>query len=223
MKSLVLFVMGVLLIMVPLVADPLPPYSPGDQSLIFLPTAYTMPKGSFSLTDYEIFFVQFAAAPTNYTHISVFSVVPFFKSASDTFSAGIKQSYLKSKYVHAAIWFSYTPKVPVFTLGNVVSIGKPDQSLHLGFANAFSRDDELESPIVFAGIRKDLSRKVAILSEFGTTFEELGEKKVTGVISFAFRLKGEDISWEIGGVRPTGENMGDELLFIPVLKATFEF
>jgi hypothetical protein len=222
--KLLLVLLGLMLVMLPLIADPVAPYMPGDQSLIFLPTAYTMPKGSFSLTNYELFFVQLTGAPTNSTHISVFSVVPFFNGATDTFSVGVKQNYLKTRYVQAAAWFSYTPTTPVFTLGNVVSIGKPQQSLHLGFANAFSKDEQLDSPIAFAGIRKDLSNKVAFITEFGTTFEEIGDNnKIVGVLSFGFRFKGDDIAWELGGVRPTGVDMGGVINFFPVVKATFEF
>lgn len=222
--KLFLILLGLMCVMMPLVADPIAPYMPGDQSLIFMPTAYTMPKGSLSLTNYELFFVQFAGAPTNYTHISVFSLVPFFNGATDSFSVGVKQSYLKTKYVQAAAWFSYTPRFPVYTLGNVVSIGKPEESLHLGFANGFSRDDQMDSPIAFVGIRKDLSRKVAFMSEFGTTFEEIGDKnKIVGAISFGFRFKGEDIAWELGGIRPTGVEWGGAINFFPIVKATFEF
>lgn len=196
-------------------------YTPGDQSLMLLPTAYTMPKGTSSFTDYEIIVIQYAYAPTNSTHISGMTLMPFFKGFEQSITLGVKQRYLKKGIVQSAAFASYTPKSQVLTLGNVISLGKPSQSFHLGAVYAWDKEEGMDSPIIFAGVRKDLGRKVAFMMEYGTILDEMRED-LSGVISFGFRFKGESIAWDLGGIRPTGFSDG-VLYFFPVIKATFEF
>ncbi len=196
-------------------------YMPGDQSLMLLPTAYTMPRGSSSLTNYEVLVLQYAYAPTNSTHISGMSVMPFFEGFEKSITLGAKQRYLKKGYVQSAVFISLTPDSQVFSAGNVLSIGRPAQSLHLGALYAWNNEEGMDSPVIFAGVRKDLGRKVAIMFEYGTVIDELSDD-LDAIVSFGFRFKGNNIAWDLGGIRPTGVST-DDLYFFPVIKATFEF
>jgi hypothetical protein len=196
-------------------------YTPGDQSLLLLPTAYTMPKGKSSFTDYEILIIQYAYAPTNSTHISALSILPFFKEYEKSITLGVKQRYLKMGVIQSADFGSYTPDSQVLTLGNVFSIGKPSQSLHLGAFYAWNEKEGRDYPVIIAGARKYLNRKTAFMIEYGTILDELKED-FTGLYSFGFRFIKYSIAWDIGGIRNTADTIGS-LFFIPIIKATFEF
>jgi len=197
-------------------------YEPGDQSLIFLPTAYTMPKKTYSFTNYELVFAQLAYAPTDNSHVSAFSMIPFFKEAIKSFSLGAKVKYYSNAKVSSALWTSYTPDARLFTLGNVVSFGKPSQSLHIGAAYVYSENNDNPSGVVFWGLRHDLSRKVSFLFEYANLLEKM-EDDFNGLISFGLRVRSGSVAWEFGGMRPLVSDIGDDFFFFPVLKATVEF
>ncbi|MDZ4120862.1 MAG: hypothetical protein U1C33_00480 [Candidatus Cloacimonadaceae bacterium] len=195
--------------------------NPGDQSIMLLPTAYTMPKGSFSITDYELFVVQFTAAPTPSTHVSIVSLIPFFKDALKTFTVGVKQRYYTRDRISSAAWLSYTPDSKSMSIGNILSLGKPSESLHLGILYVRNEEDGLDSPVIFAGVRKDLSKRIALLGEVVTSIDQLSDD-VDGFFGGGIRFIGDTISWELGGFRGINDDLGD-IYFIPLLKATVEF
>ncbi|MDD2331512.1 MAG: hypothetical protein PHI68_02535 [Candidatus Cloacimonetes bacterium] len=195
--------------------------NPGDQTTILLPTAYTMPKGKFSLTNYQVFFIQLTYAATNSTHLSIGSIVPFFEEFSRTLSFGFKQRYLSKGQFNSAVFAFVNPDSEILALGNMLSVGAPTACISLGVGFAKDGREDFESPAFTLSARKNLSKKVAFMMEVGTTLEEM-EDNADGMLTFGFRFIGDSISWELGGVRPLGKDM-DYIYFIPILKATFEF
>ena len=180
-----------------------------------------MPRGSFAITDYELLVVQFTTAPSPSTHISAMGFIPFFKDAIKSFTVGVKQRYYTRDKLSSAGWVSWTPDSKSITVGNVVSIGKPSESLHLGIVYARNELDDLESPVIFAGVRKDLSKRIALLGEVITSTDQLSDD-LDGFYGVGIRFIGDTVSWEIGGFRGINDDLGD-IYFIPLLKATVEF
>ena len=81
--------------------------------------------------------------------------------------------------------------------------------------------ESLDDVLFFLGGRKNVSKKVALMAEFGSPIGSTNGD-IEGLISFGVRFISSSISWDLGGVRAVGADMGD-FIFIPVLKATFEF
>ena len=106
-------------------------------------------------------------------------------------------------------------------VGNVVSIGQPSQSLHLGMAYEWQKAENFDAPLFFVGGRKNLSSKVAMMAEYGSPIGS-NDGTVKSLASFGIRFSSDTMSWDLGGVRPEGVDMGN-MNFFPVLKATFEF
>jgi hypothetical protein len=200
-------------------------YQVGDHELLLMPTGYTMQARQSYLTNYELFFLNYSYAPTNSTHISAFSLFPITKDFLETFTFGVKQQFLNSESVKAALWGTYTPKISGLTFGTVFSIGSGPDGLHLAIsaANSLDREDSNSDKwewIYMAGYRLDISQKISLIAEY-TNFSAAVEEDFNGLISFGVRFRGESITWDLAGIRPL-EGTGDFFLF-PLLKATFLF
>ena len=210
-------------------AEPRPgAYQVGDHELLLMPTGYTMQVKQSYLTNYELFFLNYSYAPTNSTHISVFTLFPIAKEFIETLTFGVKQQYINSESVKAALWGTYTPKVTGLTVGTVLSFGSGPDGLHVGISAANSLDPENDSDsdsdkwelIYMAGYRFDTSRKISLILEY-TNFSSAVDQDFNGLLSFGIRFRGQSITWDLAGIRPL-ESTGDFFLF-PLLKATFLF
>ncbi|MFA7017160.1 MAG: hypothetical protein WC190_07810, partial [Candidatus Cloacimonadaceae bacterium] len=107
-----------------------------DQSLMNWPTAYTMPKGSSSLTSFELIVLQYAYAFPDRFHLSIGTAFPIAKDLIKTFTLGTKVNYLRYNVLEAAVMMSYTPHYKIAMVGNIVSVGNPRASVHLLLAHA---------------------------------------------------------------------------------------
>ena len=221
MQKKYLIAMTLLALVLALTAQATPGYRPGDQSLMFVPTAYTMPPGSHAITNYEVIVIQYAYSfPTN-THVSIMSAMPVWSDFVKTITLGVKQRYFVKGIVQSSAFASFNPDIPGFMVGNVVSLGQPSQSLHLGLMYGWAEGEGVSDPLFFLGGRKNVSEKIALMAEFGRPIGSTNGD-IEGLISFGVRFISSSISWDLGGVRAVGVDMGD-LYFFPVLKATFEF
>jgi hypothetical protein len=198
-----------------------PQYMAADQSLLLMPTAYTMPVGSSSLTDYEIAFLQYTYAATPATHLSAAMVFPIHEEVFKTFTLGVKQNYLKYNKVQSAVWLNFNPDTRIGTFGNVISYGNPKASAHL--AALWVTDlTEVQSDFgVMMGGIVNLSERTALLSEIISTSRTL-DQDGNGVILFGIRFKGKGASWDVAGIRLLKDHPS-EIIMLPYLKATFVF
>lgn len=197
-------------------------YTPGDHELLLMPTASTMEKGSYYFSDYELFFLNFTFAPGPNTHLGAFTLFPVTTDFLETFSVGFKHRFINTTDFSSAVWGSYTPKSSTFVLGNVLSINTDRPGFHLGLAAANQLDGDSHTEVlIMAGTDIELSEKFILLLEY-TNLSSFIENDVNGLISFGVRFRGNDIAWELGGLRPL-EDTGDEFLFFPLLKATILF
>ena len=194
-------------------------YHVGDHELFLMPTSYTMPKGTFYFSDYELVFLNFTAAPFNRTHVGVFTLFPITSDFLNTLTFGIKQNYYQSHYFGSAVFGSFTPDYPSFTLGNVFSIGTPKTSLHLALSliDDFTGDTKAQT-LIMVGARYHV-----IILEY-TNLKSWSDNDFDGIITFGFRFGGKKISWDLGGFRPINEAINHSgLIMLPFLKATVHF
>jgi hypothetical protein len=197
------------------------PFHPADQSLLAMPTAYTMPKGMQAITDYEVLLLQYSAAITNTTHISFMTPFPITSELLEYFSIGIKQNFLKTRNLESAFWATASPKLKGYSIGNVISFKKDNHSLHLAAMRSFgTKKSDLENmTILMAGTNLGMSLRSSFIIEY-LLYKD--KKDTEAVIVLGIRLKGEKISWDLGGFRPTDSEFSD-LILLPFLKATFMF
>ncbi|MBP7310343.1 MAG: hypothetical protein KA984_03540 [Candidatus Cloacimonetes bacterium] len=204
-----------------------------DQSLMTMPTAYTMPKGSNSLTSYEVLLLQYAYAISDRSHFSIGMVFPISTDMLRTTTLGTKINYLKYKKTQAAVSLSYIPDAQVAALGNVISIGSTRGSVHLMINRGQSLDGGGGGFIFGLGGIKTFSTRVSGMLEFynfsdilDIDYSDDEEDDLTdmneSVLLFGIRFKGEKMSWDLGGIRPLVVDDGD-LLAIPFVKGTFIF
>lgn len=205
-----------------------------DQSLMTLPTAYTMPKGSSSLTFYEVLLLQYAYALSDRSHISIAMVFPFTDEMFRTITLGTKINYLQYKKTQAAVTLSYIPDARVAALGNVLSIANTKGSIHLMINRGESLDGGGGGFIFGLGGIMSLSKRVSGILEYYNFSDILDidysedddDDELTdlneSVLLLGIRFKGEKVSWDLGGIRPLVVD-GEDLLAIPFLKGTFIF
>ena len=198
-------------------------YRVGDHELIFMPTAYTMDKGSAYFSDYELFFLNYTYAPTSTTHVGLFTLFPITSDFLETATVGVKQNLVRVTGVADAAWATFTPKGSILTIGDVVSIGKPSHGVHVAVSaiTDLNSDNTDWYAVYMAGYRYDFSRKASLLLEYMNAQVLMDEGDFNGLISIGIRFHSESIAWEIGGFRPL-EETGDFFLF-PIVKGTFLF
>jgi hypothetical protein len=194
-----------------------------DQSLLFMPTAYTMPKGTSALTDYEVIILQYSYAATDHLHLSAVSAFPVTTEALRTLTIGVKQNYFRQGKMQSAVWFSFTPdsSIRAISFGDVVSYGTTRQSFHGAIGFGSNLHDKISSALLMLGGTTSMSKRVNFIAEITTTTDALQED-FTGLLSLGIRFKGKETSWDLGGFRPLSGDSG-ELLLLPYLKATFIF
>ncbi len=195
-------------------------FKAADQSLMFMPTAYTMPRGSSSFTDYELFIVQYSYALTGRTHISAAMVFPMHAELIKTFTMGVKQNYYKEGPFQSALFVSYNPEAQGGMFGNVVSLGNTKASLHAAAAWVTDLTEIQKDYAVMVGGIIGMSNRVSFMTEILSTSQVIDEEG-NGIICFGFRFKGDKTSWDLGGGRLLKDN--SEFLFFPILKATILF
>jgi hypothetical protein len=201
------------------------PYYAADQSLLFMPTAYTMPQGTSALTDYEVVILQYSYAISNRAHLSAMSAFPVSKELLRSFTIGTKVNYLKSGMLQAAVWGSFTPDhaFRLVTFGNVFSYGTPKTSGHAAVGFGSNMTDKLSSAALMAGATTRLSKSLNFLGEITTSSEALKkDESFNGLLTVGIRFKGTKISWDLGGFRPLAGD-DDGIFLLPYLKATFIF
>ncbi len=207
-----------------------PQFLAADQTLMIMPTAYTMPKGTSAFTNFELFLLQYTYAYMDRVHLSAAMVFPVFKDAIKTFTVGSKISYYREDKLQTALWVSYIPDPKIFSLGHVFSYGIPKISGHLttGLVTKAQDGDAIlsygtEDLFYHAGfgVINSLSPRTSLITELHLG-RYTGDDGVDSLILCGLRFKGKNISWDLGGFRPINEDMG-ELIALPFVKATILF
>lgn len=196
-------------------------FSSADQSLLILPTAYTMPKNSHTFTNYEIFIIQYAYSPTNTTHLSLAMPFPIFVEAFEYSALGIKQNYLKYQRFQAAATLTWFPKADGLGLMNIVSYGTPKASAHAHVGIVMSYDEIADGAFLALGGLVNVSKRIALISELMTVTDAMDEEGGQ-LLTVGIRFKGDKLSWDLGGFRPFTGDTGGFIMF-PLVKMTVLF
>ncbi len=230
MKKVLLIVSLMLLLSAYIYAEEEAPFLAADQTLMIMPTAYTMPQNTHAFTNFELFLLQYTYAWMDRVHLSAAMVFPVVEDAVKTFTLGAKVNYLRVDKLQSAAWLSYNPHTRVISLGNVVSYGTPTLSGHFSagiISEANDKDGlfdyEVEDDFVHAGIglMNSLSQRVSLITELHL-LRNLDYPETEGLLLCGLRFKGKTLSWDLGGFRPVSQDMGS-LIALPFVKATILF
>lgn len=195
-------------------------YHPGDNELLLMPTAYTMPQGNSYFSDYELMLLNYSYAVTSSTHLSAFSIFPVTTQFYESFTVGVKQKLFTYKTLQSALYGTFTPKGAIFSIGDVISIGEVNHSFHGSFAYVKLIEDSKPFWVFMLGFRIDPSEKSSIMLEYENVSTDY-ESGSAGMITIGFRIRSTNMSWEIAGMRPL--EYSSDLLFIPLLKVGYYF
>ncbi len=215
-----IFCSSLLFIFIPLISYS-QTYLPGDNELIMMPTAYTMPAGNSYFSDYEVFFLNYSYAITSSTHLSIFSLFPITTAFYETLTFGIKQNFTFSKTFKTALYGGFIPETSSYAIGDVVSFGLPSKSFHASIAYVKYTENSKADLIYMFGFRFDPSEITSLIIEYENTNTLLSESTFNGLITFGIKLRSSTMSWELGAIRPLSDT-GD-LIFFPMLKAGYYF
>ena len=192
----------------------------GNQSLMIMPTAYTMPRGSSYFTDSELFIIQYTYALTNTTHISGGMIFPLSTELYQSFSVGVKQNYLQSGPLQSALWFGYNPSFHGALLGNVISLGDNNASLHAATAWGTDFKEITHDYVVMVGGMISLSPSLSAILEGLSTSETINDNG-DGLITAGLRFNGSNINCDVGGARFLSNKSVSA--WLPIVKVNFQF
>ncbi len=216
-----LIVLGILCF----VAAPVRAQQAASNGLFLVPTAYTQPKGTHSLSSYVLLLWQYSYSLTNTTHISALTYFPVTADlVTQSFTIGIKQQVYRSGNLAVALTGTYQVANELYGVTAVSSIGSEDKSVHVGVGLGGDLIDESAGTLLTFGGRYRTSPKLSWMGEFMTTTSAIGEDEFRGLLTLGIRYHvTESFVADLGGMRPiTSIDMGD-FLALPVLKVTFEF
>ncbi len=201
-------------------------YKVGDNELLAMPTAYTMPAGNAYFTDYELILLNYSYAISDRTHLGIFTLFPFTTDFIETFSIGVKQNYYQDEAFALAATLTFTPKNSFLTLGNVLSykFNKASFHLNINYLKSYSSlEDFVENDkfLVGIGTKINTSERTAFLIEYYSSSEILSFEETSGLINLGMRISSEYFSTDIGFFRPI--QMEDDLIGFPFLKFSYYF
>lgn len=198
-------------------------YMSGDHELFIMPTASTMPEGSVYLTDYELILLNLTFAPTNSTHIGLFTIFPMYTEFYKTLTFGAKQRYYTSENFSSAVFASYTFQNSLYSFGNVISFGNYKINGHVAFTFV-GAEKSVQSfkPVIMVGTKLKVSKAASIIAEY-TSFATFNDEDFNGLLTIGVRIGGEHFSGELAGIRPLTSEQLIDFLFFPFLKVTYIF
>ncbi|MBN2856793.1 MAG: hypothetical protein JXN63_00175, partial [Candidatus Delongbacteria bacterium] len=184
---------------------------PNHNSLLFMPSAETNPKGTKYVSSYELLYMNLGFAPVENLHVSVgfiFPVVPEMLT-NGPLSLGLKYRTLSDPYkMNMSIMGSYTvipseSDIGLITFGSAFNYYvNPSTTLNLYMGSlTTTMTSGAESAFSFGlGFTKRTSESSKIIIEYmnGGLFDEFESK---GVILYGLRFFGERISADLAGVQ----------------------
>jgi len=192
-----------------------------DQSLMLMPTAYTMPKGSSTFTDYEVFIVQYAYGLTGRTHLSIAMPFPIVAEAFEYSALGIKQNYLRYGKLQMAAGLTWLPKAEGGGISNIISYGTQKSSVHGMVSFAFDYNEVASGALLALGGIVNVSKRVDLMAEI-FTLSQIADEEYGQLLTLGVRIKGDRMSWDLGGFRPLTGDSGGFILF-PLIKLSVLF
>jgi hypothetical protein len=209
---------------------------PNHNSLLFMPSAETNPKGTKYISSYELFYINLGYAPVENLHVSagfIFPVVPEMLTNGPV-SLGIKYRTFGEPYkMNMSVMASYTTVLSESDIG-LVTFGSafnyypnPRTTLNLYMGTlTTTMTSGAESAFSFGlGFTRRTSESSKIIIEYmnGGLFDEF---ESGGVILYGLRFFGERISADLAGVQfvdliTDGES--DSWIILPLVSLTYHW
>ena len=196
-------------------------YKVGDHELIFMPTAYTMPANNSYFTDYEVILLNYTYAITPRTHLGLMTLFPYRDDFYETISLGVKQNYYREGIFQSAAYITWSVENGLLMIGNVFSIGNPENSFHISLAYLTETDTKINSLLYMVGYRVDPSESTSLIFEYSNGQEVKEGLEGKGLLSAVLRVRSNNLSWDIGATKNLEKD--DDWFLYPLLKATYYF
>ncbi len=189
-------------------------YNFGDNELMLLVTADTLPKGSITLSNYELSLFNVTIGISKNTQIGVSGILPMFGERGGAYLC-VKQRIINTRKLKIAAWGS--GNASGFLAGGVASYGTEKTNVHMGVAVFSTFSDNLRNFFLTAGIRQKLSKNIFLIGEYYSKFKFKDLDK--GVVLGGCRIRTKWILFDIGGFY--GMKFDHDVLFWPYLKVSF--
>jgi len=198
-------------------------YRHGDSGLLFIPTAYTLPKGMFQASTWAFVIYTLGHGVSDELQVNFSTMLPIKREALEGITGSAKYRLYQQDKLNIASWVTLTPFLKIATTGFVGSLDLNRVRVHGGIGLGF---DFNETEIVDAwmfGWDFQMGPKRLLFSEFGftakTSFEENRIPWTLGV-----RFYPGDFAWELAWVGIMDSKNDDaQASWFPMLKATMAF
>lgn len=204
---------------------------PSNQSLVFMPTAFTPPRGTICLRHLEVLFLNLNYSTSDWTSIGVGAMIP----VTDEFNLpnlSVKQQILKSRDQGFALALAGNIALPIGSnvkngkmlwTGNLVLSSQliPFAGLH-GMVGLIDVGEKSQSPSMTfgAGSHIRLASHVILLAEY-LGAPTLGNQPVKNLIDAGIRWHGKHLAADICVMKPIGPEA--EWPAFPILNFTYRF
>ena len=195
-------------------------------------TAETQPKGSFTVSNYELVLLQAGYAPTDWLQFSVTTLPPYFKGMPGFGDVAAKANFVRTRRFRAAAIVG----TDIAGAGGMIAGGG-----HGGLVGQVCIPEScrgrvsLNTELVWTTETDDLgfhaglpvqipvSKAVSVLLEpmvIGATTSPTRE--TLGALGYGVRVGGPKFAADLGMIKPIGSEMGEVfLLGLPVVSVTF--
>jgi hypothetical protein len=206
---------------------------PNHNSLLFMPSAETNPKGTKYISSYELFYINTGYAPVENLHISLgflFPIVPEMITEGPV-SIGVKYRTVTEPYkFNMSVMGSYTTvfqhsDIGLITYGTAYNYyfdSKTTANLYFGGLTT-TKTAGMESIFSFGlGLTFRTSESSKFLVEYlnGGMFDEI---VTDGIILFGLRFFGERISADLAGIKFLDISGSEPWFLIPLVSLTYHW
>ncbi|HEX2982897.1 MAG TPA: hypothetical protein VHO28_05065 [Ignavibacteriales bacterium] len=197
----------------------------GEQGLIIMPGARTLPQGVFAVDVFGIVSYNFLYAVTPSTQIGLFSLIPVVPDFEYTVTLNVKQNVYESCYFSAAAYGNINFKAGFYMAGGILTFGPVDYNFNAGYLHAVLYRNGLHDGILLLGAKTKILKSfyfIAEYSNFKSSIMDL-DKGFKGLGTAGFRFYAGTGCFEIGASVPLIE-IGDETpLVMPIAKGMLYF
>ncbi len=206
---------------------------PNHCSLLFMPSAETNPKGTWYISDYELFYMNVGYSPTDNLHVStgfLFPIIPEMITEGPL-SFGFKYRTFSDPYkMNMSIMGTYNTVLEesdtgLITYGTAFNYYLNPKSTFNFYIGGLTSTETKGSESIFSfslGLTHRTSESSKLIIEYlnGGIFDEIETK---GVMLFGLRFFGEKISADLAAIKFFDITGSDIWLLIPLISLTYHF
>ncbi len=196
-------------------------YRHGDSGLMFIPTAYTIPKGMFQASTWWFVVYTLGYGVTEDLQLNLSSIFPLNKELLDGITSSAKYRLHQSEKVDVSSWLTMTPLLDLVSTGVVGSSDLGRVRLHggVGLGVDYGNTDYLD--VWMGGADFQLGKRRLLYFEAMYTTKSIF-KEMRNLIVLGIRFYRQDFSYELALVRFVKDRNNDSVwIWLPVLKLSF--